>query len=47
MKCYRPYVQKDLYIKDRTELFEKEPEHIIQFIEARGGFIRNQLYQLD
>ncbi|MED0660915.1 CotH kinase family protein [Bacillus smithii] len=46
-KQIKPYVQKDPYIKDRLDLFEKEPEFILRFIEKRGDYIRNHLHVLD
>ena len=43
----RPYVQKDYYVKDRIELFDKEPDLIDDYIVARSRFIKSQLGQLD
>lgn len=39
----RPYVQKDPYEKDNIDIFDKEPEYICNYIEARGAYIRGQL----
>jgi spore coat protein H len=41
----RPYIQKDPYKKD--DLFDKEPEYILDFIEARAKYIRGKLDTLD
>ncbi len=43
----RPYVLKDYYVKDRIELFDKEPDLIEDYIVARSRFIKSQLGQLD
>lgn len=43
----RPYIQKDPYEKDNIEVFDKEPEFILTYIEARGAYIRSQLDALD
>nr|WP_182504153.1 CotH kinase family protein [Peribacillus huizhouensis] len=43
----RPYVLKDPYIKEQIHLFDKEPDYICQYIEARAKYISNQLYTLD
>ena len=42
----RPYVQKDPYEKDESRFFDKEPEYILNFIEARGKYIRTELTNL-
>ena len=39
----RPYVQKDPYEKDNLDAFDKEPEYICNYIEARGKYIRSRL----
>lgn len=43
----RPYVQKDPYKKDEIDLFDKEPEYILNFIEARAKYIKGNLHSLD
>ena len=43
----RPYIQKDPYKKDDIHLFDKEPEYILDFIEARAKYIRGKLDTLD
>jgi spore coat protein H len=43
----RPYVQKDPYEKDNMDIFDKEPDFIATYIEARGNYIRSQLDTLD
>jgi spore coat protein H len=43
----RPYVGRDHYVKDRIELFEKEPDLIIAFIHARSRYVKSQLSHLD
>lgn len=43
----RPYIQKDPYKKDDIHLFDKEPEYILSFIEARSKYIRRKLDTLD
>ena len=43
----RPYVLKDPYKKDKIDLFDKEPTYIMDFIEARGKYIRSQLDKLE
>lgn len=43
----RPYVQKDPYKKDDLHLFDKEPEYILNFVEARANYIRRKLDSLD
>lgn len=43
----RPYIEKDSYIKDKIDLFDKEPDFILKYIEARANFIRNNLDNLD
>jgi len=43
----RPYVQKDPYKKDDIYLLDKEPEYILDFIEARGKYIRAKLDSLN
>ena len=43
----RPYVQKDPYEKDNIDVFDKEPDFILPYIEARGNYIRSQLDTLD
>ena len=43
----RPYVEKDPYVKENLEEFDKEPDFIFNYIEARGKYIRNQLHRLD
>ncbi len=43
----RPYVLKDPYKKDKIDLFDKEPTYIMNFIEARGKYIRSQLDKLE
>ena len=42
----RPYVQKDPYKKDEIHLFDKEPEYILDFIEARTKYIESKLNSL-
>jgi len=39
----RPYIQKDPYEKDNIYLFDKEPDFICAYIEARGNYITSQL----
>lgn len=46
-RLIRPYVERDHYVKDRIELFEKEPDLIIAFIHARSKYIKSQLSHLD
>ena len=43
----RPYIQKDPYKKDDIHLFDKEPEYILDYIEARAKYIRGKLDSLD
>ncbi|MFB7156062.1 CotH kinase family protein [Lysinibacillus sp. NPDC056232] len=43
----RPYIQKDPYKKDDIHLFDKEPEYILDYIEARAKYIRGKLDLLD
>ncbi|MCH7322035.1 CotH kinase family protein [Solibacillus sp. MA9] len=43
----RPYIQKDPYKKDDIHLFDKEPEYILNFIEARSKYIYRKLDSLD
>ena len=43
----RQYIQKDPYKKDDIHLFDKEPEYILAFIEARSKYIRGKLSTLD
>lgn len=43
----RPYVQKDPYKKDDIHLFDKEPEYILDYIEARAKYIKRKLDSLD
>ncbi|MGE8000733.1 CotH kinase family protein [Lysinibacillus sp. NPDC093190] len=43
----RPYIQKDPYKKDDIHLFDKEPEYILDYIEAREKYIRGKLNSLD
>lgn len=43
----RPFVEKDQYVKDRIDRFEKEPDLIIDFIHARSKYIMSQLSHLD
>ena len=43
----RPYVQKDPYKKDNIHIFDKEPDFICMYIEARGNYIRSQLDSLN
>lgn len=43
----RPYVQKDPYKKDDIDLFDMEPEYILEFIEARAKYIKGNLDSLD
>ena len=43
----RPYIQKDPYEKDNIHLFDKEPEYILDYIEARANYIRGKLDILD
>ena len=43
----RPYVQKDPYKKDDIHLFDKEPEYILEFIEARAKYIKSKLDSLN
>ncbi|MBE1554993.1 CotH kinase family protein [Sporosarcina limicola] len=43
----RPYILKDPYVKDKLDLFDKEPKYILDFIEARGKYIRGKLGTLD
>ena len=43
----RPYVQKDPYKKNDMHLFDKEPEYIVDFIEARARYISGKLDSLD
>lgn len=42
----RPHVEKDPYIKSNLDLFDREPDFICTYIEARGKFIRSQLAKL-
>ncbi|CAM3861558.1 CotH kinase family protein [Mesobacillus zeae] len=43
----RPYLLKDPYKKERTEVFDREPEFIYSFIRERSRFIHDQMSQLD
>ncbi|KOP80895.1 spore coat protein [Lysinibacillus sp. FJAT-14745] len=43
----RPYIQKDPYKKNDIHLFDKEPEYILDYIEARAKYIRGKLDSLD
>nr|WP_272943002.1 CotH kinase family protein [Paenisporosarcina sp. TG-14] len=43
----RPYILKDPYKKDDIHLFDKEPEYILAFIEARSKYIRKKLDTLN
>lgn len=43
----KPYVPKDRYVRDNIKVFEKEPDFILKYIEARAKFIRSQLYKLE
>lgn len=43
----RPYMLKDPYQKDKIDVFDQEPSYILDFIEARGDFIRSQLSKLE
>ncbi|MFF2288313.1 CotH kinase family protein [Peribacillus butanolivorans] len=43
----RPYVPKDPYIRDNIEIFDKEPDFILNFIESRAIYINSQLHTLD
>ncbi|MBO0588842.1 CotH kinase family protein [Sporosarcina sp. E16_8] len=43
----RPYVQRDPYEKDNIDVFDKEPDFILNYIEARGNYITSQLDALD
>nr|WP_281251483.1 CotH kinase family protein [Paenisporosarcina indica] len=43
----RPYIQEDPYKKDDIHLFDKEPEYILNFIEARANYIKRKLDTLD
>jgi len=43
----RPYIQKDPYEKDNIDLFDKEPDFICAYIEARGNYIISQLNTWD
>lgn len=47
VQLIRPYVQKDPYVKERTALFDKEPDLIVDFVRARSRFLVSQLGQLD
>ncbi|WP_057912385.1 CotH kinase family protein [Peribacillus muralis] len=42
-----PYVPKDPYIKDNKQIFDKEPDFILKFIEERAQYVKGQLYKLD
>ena len=43
----RPYIQKDPYKKVDIHIFDKEPEYILNFIEARAKYIKGKLDKLD
>ncbi|MGG3448421.1 CotH kinase family protein [Domibacillus aminovorans] len=43
----RPYIQKDSYVKDNIHIFDKEPDYIFDYIEARANYISNRLDTLD
>jgi spore coat protein H len=43
----RPYIEKDSYMRGNIDIFDKEPDFICEFIEARANFIRNNLAILD
>nr|WP_295972581.1 CotH kinase family protein [uncultured Bacillus sp.] len=43
----KPYVLKDPYVKDRITLFEKEPDIICSFIQARSRFLKSEIHKLD
>ncbi len=43
----RPYFLEDPYKKDDILLFDKEPEYILNFIEARANYIKGKLDTLD
>lgn len=43
----RPYIQKDPYKRDDINLFDKEPEYIFNYIEARAKYIRGKLDSLN
>ena len=43
----RPFIQKDPYKKDDIHIFDKEPDFICAYIEARGNYIRSQLDSLN
>ena len=46
-QAIRPYVLKDPYEKDDMDRFDKEPEYIYNYIEARARFIRSELEKWD
>lgn len=43
----KPYILKDPYVRNNVEFFEKEPDFILKYIEARAKYINSQLYKLE
>ena len=43
----KPYVQQDPYEKNHIDIFDKEPDYICNYIEARGAYIKGQLNSLE
>ncbi|MFB6465652.1 CotH kinase family protein [Cytobacillus sp. Hz8] len=43
----RPYVLLDPYKKEKLDEFDREPEFILNYIEVRSKYIKNQLTKLD
>lgn len=43
----KPYIQKDPYVRNNVEFFEKEPDFILKYIDARAKYINSQLYKLE
>ncbi|RDU35363.1 spore coat protein [Neobacillus piezotolerans] len=43
----RPYLTQDPYVQDRIDIFDKEPDFILQFLKDRQNYLRKHLKDLD
>lgn len=45
-KVIRPYVLQDPYVKGRVDIFDKEPDVILEYVKKRREFIQDHLEEL-
>ncbi|WP_316572416.1 CotH kinase family protein [Neobacillus sp. YIM B06451] len=43
----RPFLNQDPYVRDQIEIFDKEPDFILQFLKDRQNYLKTHLHDLE